>query len=88
LAARMGHGVEVIVKQCGVPREEACMLVLGRPDSRVRPPAKAPKGTLMDRAESLARIEREAGLMDRAEAIAKARKHFAKAQQIIGKIAP
>jgi hypothetical protein len=71
----MGHGVNVIV-ECGVSREEAMVLVLGKPFAKktTHPtPAKRPE---------------EQSLSDRAEAIAIARKHINAAKQVIGKIAP
>jgi hypothetical protein len=77
-AATMGHGVNVIVDQCGVTREEAMILVLGRTFAKNSPvPLPAKHKRPADPSD----------LLDRAEAIAMARRHIA-AKQVIGKIAP
>jgi hypothetical protein len=72
----MGHGVNVIVDQCGVTREEAMVLVLGKPFAK-----KTSQPTPANRPN-------EQSLSDRAEALAMARKHINAAKQVIGKIAP
>jgi hypothetical protein len=69
LAARMCHGVEFIVANCGVSKDEAMLLVLGRTTARNTPqpmPAKQKRDGLKSRRDA---IDEAKGLLSAAEAV-------------------